>query len=247
GLRPEAGVDVRKFRYRSVTRTVSARLSAVGARLEQPVLLALLPQVLAGDAQDLRGPLDIAAGVFERVADVLPLGLSEREALRKLELVRARIPLPPRAALALPERWQVGAFQARPVTEDQRSLDHVAELSHVPRPVPSLEGLERRRVERLDPLLELAVERLAKVVGEERNVTLDFAQRGQGDGGDRDPIVEIGPELAGVHLLFQLSVGGRDEAQADLDLVGTTQPPKAPALEEIEQLRLHLRAELRDF
>ena len=113
--------------------------------------------------------------------------------------------------------------------------------------MPSLQGLESRRVERLDPLLELAVERLAKVVGEERDVALDFAQRGQGDGGDGDPIVEIGPELAGVHLLFQLSVGGRDEAQADLDLVGAAEPAKAPALEEIEQLGLHLRAELRDF
>src|SRR2546426_486363 len=81
------------------------------------------------------------------------------------------------------------------------------------------------------PLVERPLERPAKVVGREWNVALDFAHRGQGDGGDRDRIIEIGPDLPGAHRLFQVAVGGCDEAQADLDLVGTAEPAKAPALE----------------
>src|SRR3989441_13367461 len=231
--------------YRAVTGAVSRVAFGVGGTGQQAILLPLFPEVFPRDAENVGCALYVAIGRVQGEANVFALRFSEREPPRQLEVVRGRPGAGP--AVDLTERRQVGPCQVRPIAEDHGPLDHVAELSHVPRPVPGLEGLERRRVERLDPLFELAVERLAKVVGEEWNVALNFSQRGQGDGGDGDPIVEIGPELAGVHVLFQVAVGGRDEAQADLDLVSAAEPAKAPALKEIEHLGLHFRAELRDF
>src|SRR3989442_11685095 len=210
--------------YRAVTGTVSRVAFGVGRTGQEAIFFPLFPEVLPRDGENVGRALHVAIGRFQGEANVFALRVSEREPPRQLEVVRGRLGAGP--AVDLTERRQVGLCQARPVAEDHGPLDHVAELSHVPRPAPGLEGLERRGVERLDPLLELAVEPLAKVVGEERNVALDFPQRGQGDGGDGDPIVEIGPELAGVHLLFQLSVAGHDEAYAALDLVGAAWPAK---------------------
>src|SRR2546422_7031873 len=80
-----------------------------------------------------------------------------------------------RPAVELPERWQVGALEGGFVAEDHGPLDDVAQLPHIPRPIPGVEGRECCGVDRLDPLLELAVERVAEVIGEERQVALDLA------------------------------------------------------------------------
>src|SRR5438034_4555226 len=78
GLGGSVQFGVRQFRYRLVTRTVSTRLPAVGAGFEQPMLLALFPQVLARNAEQFRRALDVAARVFQGVANVFALGRSER-------------------------------------------------------------------------------------------------------------------------------------------------------------------------
>src|SRR5207244_1195482 len=90
----------RRCRYQTVTAEVSC--AGFGARRvgQETVLLTLLPQVLAGDAQDLRGPLDVAAGLLERESDILALGVGEREAIGHLE----RLAHPARASVAGLER-----------------------------------------------------------------------------------------------------------------------------------------------
>src|SRR2546422_5775354 len=52
--------------------------------------LTLLPQVLAGDAQDLRGPLDVAAGLLERESDILALGETGGDIQRAAEILGDR-------------------------------------------------------------------------------------------------------------------------------------------------------------
>src|SRR5207249_21197 len=130
------------------------------------------------------------------------------------------------------------AFQARPVAEDQSPFDHVAQLTHIPRPIPCLKRLQGVGIDGRDALLELAVERLAEVVGEERQVALDLAQGRQGHGGDGDAVVQIGSERTRFHLLLQVAVGRRDEAQRDFDFVGAAEPAEAATLEKGEQFRL---------
>src|SRR5713226_1399039 len=69
------------FGYRTVTNAVSRRACDVGARLEQSILLAFLPEVLARDAQDLGRLLDVTARLPEGGANVFALGVRERQAL----------------------------------------------------------------------------------------------------------------------------------------------------------------------
>src|SRR3989454_8031661 len=198
--------------YRLVTATVSPRLPSVGAGLQQPVLLALLPQVLARNTQDLRGPLDVAAGVLEGVANVFALGVSERQPPRQLELVGTSVCA--RGAVEPPERRQVRAFQAGPVAEDHGALDHVAQLACIARPIPSLERLQGVCVDGGDVLLELPVEPLAEVIGEERQVALDLAEGGQRHGGNTGPIKQGGPEIVGLDLLLEGAVRGGEQEGA---------------------------------
>src|SRR5947208_7224973 len=67
----------------------SCRPVAVGAGFEQAVLLPFLPEVLARDPQNLRGPLNVAVHFAESGADVLPLGLDQRQALGDLDRIFA--------------------------------------------------------------------------------------------------------------------------------------------------------------
>ena len=85
------------------------------------------------------------------------------------------------------------------------------------------------------------------MVGQERDVAPRLPQGRKGDGGDGDPVIEIGPEPACLHALFQVAVRGGDQTQPDLDLVGAAQPAEPPTLEDVEQLRLQLWAEVGDL
>ena len=87
-----------------------------------------------------------------------------------------------------------------------------------------------------DVLLELPVEPLAEVIGEDRQVALDLAEWGQRHGSDTDPIKQVGPEFVGLDLLLEVAVRGSDETETDLHFVGATETPEAPTLEDIEEL-----------
>src|SRR5881396_1971736 len=187
------------------------------------MLLTLLPQVLAGDAQDLRGPLYVAASLLERESDILALRVGEREALGHLERLAAPSGRAGVAGLERAERRQIGPLESGPVGEERRALD------------------------RLDLLLELLVEQLTEVIGEQGDVALDVAQRRQRCAGDTDAVEEIRSEPAGLHELLEIAVGGRDQAQGHLQLLRAAQPPKPPTLEHVEQLRLQFGSELRDL
>src|SRR5262249_22959869 len=80
-------------------------------------------------------------------------------------------------------------------------------------------------------------------VGDERldqggDVLLALPQRGDDDGHDLEPVVEIFAKLAGANVLLQIAVGRRNEAEIDLDLGRAAHAPELVALEDAEQLRL---------
>ena len=58
------------------------------------------------------------------------------------------------------------------------------------------------------------------MLGEQRDVALACAQRRQGDHFERQPVEQIGAELALVDLRRKILVGGRDDAHVDRDRLG---------------------------
>src|ERR1041385_5120909 len=98
------------------------------------VLLELLVEGLAGDAQDRRRPGLVPLGLGEDAEDVLPLHLGE-----------GLQPEGEGASAGLPDvRRQVGGGDLLPVSEDDRLLEDVPELPDVPRPVVLPPGLPDR-------------------------------------------------------------------------------------------------------
>src|SRR4029077_16700837 len=81
-----------------------------------PVALPLLPQCLAADAQEVGGAPLVAAGVGQRVADLLLLHLDERPGTAAGE-IRGR-------------RW----IDRSLASQDRAALEDVAELPEVSRP-----------------------------------------------------------------------------------------------------------------
>src|SRR5947209_17016181 len=85
------------------------------------------------------------------------------------------------------------------------------------------------------------------MIGEQRDVALDLAQRRQRSARDTDAVEQVRSEPAGLHELLEVAVAGRDQAQGHLQLLRAAQPAKPPTLEHVEQLRLQLGSELRDL
>ena len=56
--------------------------------------------------------------------------------------------------------------------------------------------------------------------GERGNIAPAFAQRGQGDGEDVEPVVKIGAEAALLHLGGKVAIGAGDDADVHLDGAG---------------------------
>ena len=85
------------------------------------------------------------------------------------------------------------------------------------------------------------------MLGEQRDVVGALAQCRQADRNHVDPIVEILPELPVGDHLAEIAVGGRDDADVGLDLVGAPHPPELPFLQDPQDLHLQHRAHLADF
>ena len=80
--------------------------------------------------------------------------------------------------------------------DNHRTLDGVAELAHVARPVVVLKRREASFADRVDALAERLRELVDERPHEDRNVLAPFAQRRDGDGIDVEPIVKIFAEGA---------------------------------------------------
>src|SRR3982751_4400307 len=139
------------------------------------MLLALLPQVLARNTQTFGRSLDVAASGLESEPDVFPLCLDQGESRIQSEAIRIRSRVRGPGS-RLTQLGQVGATEPGPLTENQRSLHHVAQLAHVTGPVPCLQLIECLVIYRFDFLLELEVEHLPIVVGQQGEVAEDLAE-----------------------------------------------------------------------
>ena len=73
------------------------------------------------------------------------------------------------------------------------------------------------------------------------------ASAGIVDHEDRQAMVEVLAEAAGLDQRLDVLVGGRDDAQLDRDLALAAEPPEAHRVEELEELGLRARGQLRDL
>src|SRR5262245_56004565 len=206
------------------------------------VFVELVVQGLETDAQnDGRAGL-VAAGLFEGLQDQLALSVLDGGADRQ-----DHVRLGPRRGRhrCLIEGRQVLGAHELVGTDDDRSLDHVAELADVPGPPVAPEEVEGVVVDAADrtpvPLVELVHERL----GELGDVLHPVAQGRHRDRQYVESVVEILAQGAVLQRLQRILVGGRHDPDVDMRLALGPEAAKLPLLQHPQELGLgsgvHLR------
>src|SRR5271170_3325967 len=74
-----------------------------------------------------------------------------------------------------------------------------------------------------------------------------FAERGNRDGDYVEAVVEVLAKFAGLDCLFEIFVGGGQDARFEWDGVGSSDSLELFLLEDPEQLGLHGRGEFADL
>ena len=146
--------------------------------------------------------------MVEHAQDVFALQLLQRE----VGVVDHETPAP---LAALDDALgQIVRRQDAVVREDDRALDHVFELTHVPGPVVGHQAIARLLGDRLHllPLGELLQEMLHHLL----DVFLPLAERRKADLDHVQPVEEVGAEGSFGHAPLQVGVGRGDEADVDL-------------------------------
>ncbi len=211
-----------------------------GVRAQAELLDAGAHRV-AGDAEHCRGPRDVPSGLGQSRAQVFADRVVQRAGGREGGGRRPR--------LFERARGQLQHLRAdvRPVGQERDPLQHVAQLAHVPRPVvgqqPLLglggQGLGGQPVVRADARQE--------VLGEEDHVAPPLPQRGQAQGHDPEPVVEVLAEAALADSGLEVLVRGADDPRVGRLGVGAAQPAHGARLDHGQQLglqRLRQQADL---
>ena len=84
-------------------------------------------------------------------------------------------------------------------------------------------------------------------MGQGEDVLHALAQRRDVDADDVQTVKEVGAEQAPLDLLLQIAVGGDDEAEVQLNLLGAGQPLNGLFLNELQELRLDMGRQLADL
>src|SRR4029453_16814729 len=173
----------------------------------QAVLPELVPEAALTDAEEPGGARLHLPRFIERAQDHLPF-----EAIHRLvEPDRARLGL---RRPGLPE-----IEKARPdgstAAQHDGSFDDVLELADVPGPGVALEEPQGPFGDAggVVPRARESAQEVAHQVGD---VLATFAERRHRDLDDADAVVQVTAEPPGADRLFEIAVGRRDEADADL-------------------------------
>ena len=98
-----------------------------------------------------------------------------------------------------------------------RPFHRVFQLSDVPGPTVALEELHRRWVDFTDLLVERSRVLVKEVLGQKLDVPIPLPQRGNLDGHNVQPVVQVLTEAPFRNLLLEVLVCGRDDPNVDLD------------------------------
>src|SRR5689334_269778 len=107
----------------------------------------------------------------------------------------------------------VAADRASLPDREDEPVDLVLELAHVPRPRVRLERAQRLGLEARGLAALAALEVLAEVRDERRDVGHPVAERRDADREDGEPVVEVEPEATRLRLRFERAVRRRDHAR----------------------------------
>ena len=131
--------------------------------------------------------------------------------------------------------------------EQHAALDNVLELTDVAGPGMA-EHLAHGPIR--EPAQGLAVELavlLDETLDQRRNVGSPFAQRRDRDREGVEPVVEVAAELAALHRLRQIDIGGGDDAHVDLRRLLGSQALDLARLQRAQQLDLRSRRQVAHF
>ena len=135
------------------------------------------------------------------------------------------------------------AFEAQHLgIEDEDAFDEVAELADVARPVVLAQRVERVLSHLNVGASVLCAELLEELLDQRGDVLLAVAQRRNEEGDDVEPVEEVFAEVAAGDLLFEVLVGGGDDAHIDVDGMGGADREEALFVEGAEDLGLGLEA-----
>src|SRR5678815_1593739 len=131
--------------------------------------------------------------------------------------------------------------------QDHGTLDNVAQLADIARPVIVLEHFHRRRFHGRHTLVVARVELGDERLDQQRQVFLPLAERRQLDGEDVQPVEEIFAQLAALHGLNRHHVGRGEHTDVNGLLVAAAKAAERPLLQHAQQLHLRRRRHLGDL
>ncbi|MNT29785.1 hypothetical protein D3C72_1655450 [compost metagenome] len=127
-----------------------------------------------------------------------------------------------------------------PFQQGHGPVEAVAQLAHVAGPAVGGQVLGHVAGKARAWALQLAREAGDELLGQGHDVRLALAQGGQRQTQHIEAVVEIFPELAFVHQIQQLLLGGADEAHVDPHLLLVPDPAKDPVLQHPQELGLQM-------
>ena len=131
--------------------------------------------------------------------------------------------------------------------EDEDALDDVAELADVAGPVVGLELVDGGVGDFDAGAAVLLAELGEEFAREERDVLFAVAQGRDVEGDDVEAVEEVFAEVAAGDLLFEVFVGGGDDADVDVRGCGGADGVEALLVESAEDFGLGLEAHVADF
>src|SRR4029453_11987780 len=96
-------------------------------------------------------------------------------------------------------------------------------------------------------LIELGIEHIDEVIDELEQVLFSLAQGRNVERDHLQAIEEVGAETPFLDFLLQVTVGGANDAYADMDVRSAAQAAELHALEDAQELHLNSEAHLADL
>src|SRR5208283_3902343 len=210
------------------------------------IFLELAIEGAFADAQRPRGLLAVAAGELESLDDEVLLDGLER--LAEQEIGGGGTLLAGGAdGGGLNVLGQVVHVEHAVGIDHDHALDDVLELAHVSRPAILAKQFPHRGGDRADLPVVGGGELLEKMIDQEVHVLTSFAERGKLDADDLETVVEVLAELAGGDGVGEVTVGGRDQADVDLDRLVGAHPDDLAGLERPQELDLGSQGNVADL
>src|SRR6185503_4189984 len=142
---------------------------------------------------------------------------------------------------------QLAPAELRAVAQQRGALEHVAQLADVAGPGVFAERARRVARERQLRPSELRRDLREQVGAERGHVRPALAQRWQRERQRAHAEVQVAPKTVLPLQQREVVVRGHDQPDVDLAVAQVAQASKAPLLEDLQQLRLHLQVEVPDL